>query len=175
MAVRTDKALSAVNAAKVLAHNIQATYGSDKDFPELLENAIEGETNLFEMVEALYELIAQDQEMREGIKRRKADLEARDHRISNRIGVNKSMLLQAVSVLGEKIVRPEFTLSRRPGAISLVIEDESLVPPSYFERPDPKLNKSKLKADLKEIKDGDTPIPGAHLERGNDSLVITKG
>lgn len=156
----------ALEAAKVLKFNLK----DDADDLELLSDMVEGETSLFEMMETVYNAIKEDEEIINGIKIRADELTRRRNRYQMRMDRRKAMLLQAISILDQKVTLPSVTLSKRKGQMLLKVSDEGEIPTQYFKRPDPELDKSALKAALKALTDKDEPIPGAHLERGADSL-----
>lgn len=163
-----NEAVRQLEAAKVLKHNL----GHDAEDLELLADMVEGETDLFEIVERVYNAIKEDEEIITGIKARQEQLTRRKNRYTMSMNRRKAMLLQAVSILDQKIVLPSVTLSKRQGSLSLVITDEQEVPTQYFERPAPEINAKALKDALKALTEGDEPIPGAHLERGADTLSM---
>lgn len=155
-----------LEAAKVLKFNLK----DDADDLELLSDMVEGETGLFEMMEAVYNSIKEDEEVINGIKMRADELTRRKNRYKMRMDRRKAMLLQALSILDQKVTLPSVTLSKRMGQMLLKISDEGEIPTQYFKRPPPEIDKSALKAALKALTDQDEPIPGCHLERGADSL-----
>lgn len=64
----------------------------------------------------------------------------------------------------QKIESPFFVLSIKKNPASLVLDDETKVPPSFMKTPEPPppcLDKAKLKEALK----GGAVVPGAHLEQ----------
>lgn len=157
-----------LEAAKVLKFNLK----EDAEDLDLLSDMIEGETDLFELAEALYNAIKEDEEIINGIKIRADELKRRSNRYKMRMDRRKAMLLQAVTILGEKLTLPSVTLSKRMGAMVLKIDDEGEVPTQYFKRPPPEIDKAALKDALKSLEKSDETIPGCHLERGADSLSM---
>ena len=67
----------------------------------------------------------------------------------------------------KKITAPDLTVSIRAGTPSVVITDERLVPPQYWEPRDPRLNRQSLAVDLK----AGQAIDGAVL--GNPEPVLS--
>ena len=66
----------------------------------------------------------------------------------------------------QKIESPFFVISIRKNPASLVIDDDTKVPPSFLKTPEPPppmLDKAKIKETLK----NGVPVPGAHLEQKN--------
>ena len=158
----------ALEAAKVLKFNLK----DDADDLELLSDVVEGETSLFEMMETVYNAIKEDEEVINGIKQRADELTRRKNRYKMRMDRRKAMLLQAVSILDQKVTLPSVTLSKRMGSLLLKISDENEIPTQYFKRPPPEIDKAGLKAALKALDKSDETIPGCHLERGADSLAM---
>ncbi|WP_158085673.1 siphovirus Gp157 family protein [Henriciella aquimarina] len=158
-----------IEAAKAL----KAALGADAEDAELLHDMIEGETDLFEMIDGVVDAIGQDKELLEGIAAREKDLRDRKERIKYRMEGRKAKIEQAMIILGDrKLERPEVTLSLSKRADKLVIENESDVPTQFFKRQDPVLDKKGLTAALKALTETDEPIPGARLEPSPDTLSI---
>ncbi|HEX9584482.1 MAG TPA: siphovirus Gp157 family protein [Gammaproteobacteria bacterium] len=67
----------------------------------------------------------------------------------------------------KKITAPDFTLSIRPGSPSLVVMDEAVIPPEFWEPRDPRLNRQALLAELK----GSGAIEGVALS--NSEFVLS--
>lgn len=151
-------------AAKSLLANLR-DIGADGD-EEIVRTAIEGETNLFEVIDAALEQAAQDQAAVEALSRLIVQMEARCSRLNRRIDLTKTALLSALQTIGErKLERPLATLTVKPTGPSVVITDEQRVPPTFWKRPDPKIDKTALKAALK-----GGPVPGAELSNGGETM-----
>lgn len=153
---------------------LRLTLGNDADDAELFRDMVEGETSFFEIIDAIYELIQQDNELITGIKKRIDDLSARKTRIEDRIAMRRAKIEAAIMVYGDKIERPEATFSIRQNPPSVVVTDEAAIPAKYWKPGDPKLDRALLSADLKALKDQPDaePIPGATLNNAPQSLTI---
>jgi hypothetical protein len=64
--------------------------------------------------------------------------------------------------------RPEFTLTLRPGSPSVSVVDEKLIPQSFWEPREPRLNKASLLAELKR----GISIPGVTLATAEPVLMV---
>jgi len=98
------------------------------------------------------------------IKRLSARKKARDNRVKSL----KGYLLTNMVALDKKKVHCEiFSLSRRKGHMSVVIDNQDVLTESYT-----KVSVSPDKVAIKKAIDAGKEVEGAHLERGNDSLVM---
>lgn len=164
MADATQTIAREIEAAKALI----ASLGADAEDADLLEDMVEGETQLFELIDRLLDRHFQDVELVDGIKARKTALEIREKRIKDRISYRKAKLEQALSIFGRKIERPEATLSLVKRAPALIVTEEADIPSDYWKQPPPKLDEARLKRDLK---DG-VSIPGATLNNSPETVTI---
>lgn len=176
-------------AAKALRESILAAVGGEDE--ALLIDAIEGETNLFEMIDALLERRADSLGLAEGVAKAIERLEVRKRRFEARAEADKALVEQALSIAEVKTVeRPIGTLTMARRAPSLVIAEESDIPAKYWKAGEPKLDRKALAADLaarakaiaalpedpaeREAAIAELPpeIPGASLSNGAPSLTV---
>lgn len=156
-----------IEASKVLKFALREELEDDL---ELLHNMLEGETSLFEMIEAVTDLIARDDEIIAGVSERMDKLSNRKARHQKRRDTRRAMIEQAMSIAeATKINLTEATLSLRKNADKLVIKDEAKIPSKFWRAPDPVIDKAALK---KALKDG--PVEGAALEPAPMSLAIKR-
>jgi hypothetical protein len=154
-----------IEAAKALRHAL----GTDADDEELYHIAIDGETSLNEMIDAILANIAIDQELLDGIAAREDDLAIRKNRLKERIGYRKAKIEQALLIYGEKIERPEATLSLSQRQASIVVTDEAEIP-SDFWKMRPELDRTALRRALEDGK----PVAGACLNNAPQTLTIRR-
>ena len=77
-------------------------------------------------------------------------------------------MFRVLDATGEKKVeRPGATLSRRPGSLSVSIDDERLIP-SQLTKTKVEPDKAAIKAQLQAGED----VPGASLQRGPDGITL---
>ncbi|MBA3241602.1 MAG: siphovirus Gp157 family protein [Acidobacteria bacterium] len=134
----------------------------------LRADSIEGETNLFELMDVLIDKMQDADAMVEAIQRRAEKITNRQERYLNRKLAMRDLiftLMQAADVT--KIERPEATLSIRKLAAKVVITDEESLPP-YYLRNNPTPDKTKIKEALQLGEE----IPGACLSNGSVSLSV---
>lgn len=162
-----DAALKISREAEAAAA-LRDMLGKDAEDAELLNDMIEGETSLFEMIDALLNYHFQDVELISGITERENALAVRKKRIQNRIEFRRAKLEQALAIYGEKIERPEATLSLVKRKASLIVTEESEIPSEYWKQQKPKLNEAALKAALKDGKQ----IPGVTLNNSPETVTI---
>jgi len=86
----------------------------------------------------------------------------------SRVSSLKSYLLGAMSVMDKKKIECEvFSLTRQRGRMSVVIDNQEDLPEGCL-----KISVSPNKTAIKKAIDEGWEVKGAHLERGNDSLVM---
>lgn len=154
-----------IEAAKVLKFALREELEDDL---ELLHNTLEGETSLFEMIEAVTELIARDEEAVNGIKERMDKLATRKNRHTKRRDGRRAMIEQAMSIAEvTSIPLTEVTVTLAKNPDKLIIKDEAKIPSKFWKPADPVLDKTALK---KALKDG--PVEGAALEPAPMSIRI---
>ncbi len=141
---------------------------------QTLRDTIEGETNLLELMQAVIAQIGEDAAAADGIKAYIGRLTARKSRLDNRIETLRTMLANALEMIGgesHKVTAEALarllaeramaalakgrldvaiaTVSLKAVPPKLVIADEAQVPAAYFRQPDPEIDKAALTADLK--------------------------
>ena len=117
---------------------------------ETLADTVEGLTALPDIVEAIIRSALADEALAVGLKGRIEDMQGRLQRLSDRASARRGMARDVMIDVGlKKITAPDFTVSIRAGASSLVIVDEAQIPADYWEAREPKLNRQALLSDLK--------------------------
>lgn len=156
-----------IEAAKALRAVIADINEGDDE--ELYHIAIDGETSLNEMIDAIYANIQTDNELLDGIESRESDLAVRKKRIKERIAYRKAKIEQALTIYGEKIERPEATFSLSQRQAGIVISEESEIPSEFFKMV-PELDRGALRKAL----EAGTPVPGACLNNAPQTLTIRR-
>jgi hypothetical protein len=153
-------------AVKALRESIAALDGEDE---LLLLDTIEGETGLFEAVDALLGRIRDCNITIIGINQVTEDLDERRRRVEKSAAATRALIEQAMMIAElDKIERPTATLSLSKRAPKLEITTEAEIPSKYWKAADPTLDKKALTADLK----AGEAVPGAMLSNGAPSLTI---
>ena len=154
-------------AARQLIEQIRADYPDDED---LLHDMVEGETDLFRIMDWIANKIGEDDAAINAIKRYQDELGQRAGRLAKRIDSNRARLAGTLDVLGmKKLELPTATLSMRNNKPSMVIDDQGMIPDTYFESV-PKLDRAFLRKDL----EAGAEIPGAHMSNAEPSLTIRR-
>jgi hypothetical protein len=156
-------------AARLLKQSIAEIIGNDE---EALHDAIEGETNLLETIEAGVERIATLKCHMEAIGAQKKRLDERCARFERQYDLLRTAVLTAMQQAGEKKVElaaATVTCKKVPAKVEFTAEAD--VPAEYWKPSDPKLDK---KAVLAALKDG-TPVPGATLAPETITLDVRLG
>lgn len=115
-----------------------------------LSDTLEGLTNLHEIIGAVIRSALADEALAHSLKQRIAVMRERLDRLERRASAQRDLVrdVMAGSEI-KKITAPEFTISLRAGAPSLIVRDESAIPPRYWETRDPHLNRQALISELK--------------------------
>lgn len=180
--------IRAAQAAKSLVDSIRALDPDDA----LIIDTIEGETNLFETIDAVMARMANDDALVRGCDAVISDLETRRERFKARIKSDRALIEQALMIaeIDTKVERPAGTLSLTKRAPVLVVETEADIPAQYWKAGPPSLDKKALTDALRERRKAiddlpDDPgeraatiaalppeIPGATLSNAAPSLTI---
>jgi hypothetical protein len=145
-----------------------------RQFPEmaddgdLLLDTLEGATTLNEAIVKVWESARHDEGMVEAIKSRQAEMKERADRLCERAEKKRLACVNAMQEAGlKKIEAPEVTLSVRAVAPSVVVTDETLIPPAMLKT---KTTTSPDKVAIKDALTSGLPVPGALLSNGGVSL-----
>lgn len=155
-------------AAEALREAMSKLPGMDD---ETVRDTIEGETDLHGAIAGTVAMITETEIMEAGLAAKIKELVGRQKRYEDRLIFLRTAIEQAMTIGGLKLLElPDATLSLSNRAPGLVITDESRIPPSFWKQPDPVLDKSALKAALKDKQE----VPGASLGNGSVSLTIRR-
>jgi len=153
-------------AAKAIRESLAKLGETD---PDLLLDMTEGETSLFECIDALLLRMAADKAMIVGTESVISDLESRKRRVERRTEFDRGLIEQAMAIAElPKIERPAATLSLAARAPSLRIESEPDIPAEFWTAGAPTLERKALTDALKSGR----PIPGAALSNAAPSLTV---
>lgn len=142
-----------LNAATILKQQLTEMFGEEAD-ADLIRDSIEGETGLFEAIDAVLLQIAADAGHIDGIADATKALGARKKRLENRVEALRTILLNAMDVVGDtRMERPIATMTAKPIAAGLSVTDEAVIPTIYYSQPDPVLDRKKLLDALKSNRD----------------------
>lgn len=182
-----------IEAATVLREQIASLVEGDADF---LAEAIEGETSLFEQVDALVISVRHDEALSAGTDRLIKELKGRQDALDKRAELKRSLIGSALEIAGvKKRETPAGTVTVKDVAPKVVITDEAALPSRYLRQADPTPDKKAIGEALKareaawaeaaKITDGvdraealakvdsDYPaVPGASLSNGSRTIQI---
>lgn len=159
-------AAKAIEAAKALRASLEAAGHTD---PDLLIDMIEGETDLFDQIDALLLSNAEDCALLDAIDTAAAKLEARAKRVRARVEARRAMIEQAMMVAeATKLERPVATLSLVARKPALLVTEEAEIPARFWKAGAPKLDRKAL---TEALADGET-IPGATLTNQAPTLTV---
>lgn len=153
-------------AARALLLNIKDVVEDDA---EMIETAVEGETNLKEAISAAVDRILELDAHEEAIAAQIKALSERKERFSHQSERIKAAIHVAMGQAElRKLELPQATLGVRAVPPKAEITDEALIPSKYWKAQDPRLDK---KAVLDALKSKDD-VPGATLSNGGETLSL---
>lgn len=154
-------------AARALLLNLRTVVSDDDE--DLIHDAIEGETDLMETIDAAIMRLQDIETHGAAIKAQMAALKERADRFKNQGEMIRAAIASALGMTGlKKVERALATLSLRAVPPSVVVVEEADIPSDYFEPQPPKLDKRAL---LDALKSGEK-VPGAELSNGGETLSI---
>ena len=135
---------------------------------QTLTDTVEGLTDLHEIIAAIIRSAIFDEALVSGLKPRIREMQERlariDERATKRRQIARDVMLEADI---KKITAPDFTVSLRQGAPSLVVVDETAIPDRFWEPQAPRLKRQELLAELKQGED----VPG--VQKSDPELVLS--
>lgn len=144
------------------------------DDTEIVESAIEGETNLNEAIAAVIDMIDEEEIVITGGEAKIAAIRARIDAKKSRVEKLRASVEQALLMTERESVNlptaTVFVSKRKPG---VTVENEADIPSEFFRTPEPpapKLDKKSLAAALADGRE----VPGARLNNGTVTLSIRR-
>lgn len=142
---------------------------AEYDDPQLILDAIEGETNLAEACVLVLEETHEDEALLEGLKAKIDELQVRKGRMEKSIETRRNIILMAMEKAGLQTIKsPLGTMSVKPVPPKAEVIDEALIPSKFWKPVDPRLDRAALAAALK----AGEQVPGASLGNGGITLSI---
>ena len=141
-----------------------------RDDEETYSDTLEGETNVMELLDGEIAAMQSDEALAEAIKAQEDALRVRRERVSMRAEAHKKnlKLILQPAVL-QKAERPRATVSIRPGSLSVRIVDEAEIPSQLMRE---KVTRAPDKAAIKAQIEAGVEVPGAVIERGDDTVSV---
>ncbi len=155
-------------AARALLASIRNVVGDDD---EAIADAVEGETNLIEAIDASLDRLAEIEALNEAISNLVKSYKERSDRLDHQAEQIRAALSLAMTTAGlRKVERPAGTLSLRAVPPKAIITSEVDLPARFYVEQNPKLDK---KAVLDALKAGEK-IPGAELSNGSETISLRR-
>jgi len=189
--LRKERPLDPVREMQALDALKLALADEIRDDPDFLLDLAEGETSLFEVIDALVSADALDAGLIEGVELAQRNLGYRKERFETRTARRRALLEQAMMMLEvKKLERPAATLSLANRKPKVEVTDESAIPSEFF-KSEPKLDKKALNAAVEAImaqreaefaaakaesrEPAPPPLPdGVTLGNGSQSITIRR-
>ena len=150
-----------------LADQLRADLGDDE---ETLLDTLDGETDILDIADALIREMTEADAMSDAAHAQAQALLTRSGRFAARVEARKKALGALLDATGtKKLERPQATVSRRAGAISVRITDEEAVPTQLCTI---KTIRTPDKKSIRAMIEAGEAVPGAELVRGEDGVTV---
>ncbi len=141
-----------------------------RDDEETYSDTLEGETNVMDLLDGEIAAMQSDEALAEAIKAQEDALRVRRERVSMRAEAHKKNLkLILQHAVLQKAERPRATVSIRPGSLSVRIVDEAEIPSQLMRE---KVTRAPDKAAIEAQIEAGVEVPGAVIERGDDTVSV---
>lgn len=141
-----------------------------RDDEETYSDTLEGETNVMDLLDGEIAAMQSDEALAEAIKAQEDALRVRRERVSMRAEAHKKNLkLILQHAVLQKAERFRATVSIRPGSLSVLIVDEAEIPSQLMRE---KVTRAPDKAAIKAQIEAGVEVPGAVIERGDDTVSV---
>src|ERR1700686_960669 len=118
---------------------------------QTLADAVEGLTDVHEILQAVIRAALADEALATGLKCRISDMQGRLDRLQDRAAKRRQIAKDVMVELDlKKLNAPDFTASIREGTPALMVLNEDAVPKIYWQPSEPRLNRQGLTRDLKQ-------------------------
>lgn len=152
---------SQINSLKVAFPELLDDY-------ELLESAIDGETNFERVIEVITDEFLEALSMKGAIAERMEALDERSKRFTKKAETIRTLAFDLMQAANRpKVELPVATLSIRKGVSKVEIDDLTAIPQGFK-----RTEVIPLKTELKKALEAGEAIPGAHLEHGPEGLSV---
>ncbi len=145
-----------------------AAYPELEEDATLLADMLDGETDLYRVLEKLLNERREAETMATAVKERETDLVERRKRFERKAdGVKKIMLQLMEAAQQDKVTLTEATLSVTKPRTSVQVLDVDALPQGFFRN-----ERKPLASEIKAALEGGDKVPGAELVLGNSGLMI---
>jgi hypothetical protein len=136
---------------------------------QTLADTVEGLTDVLEILQAIVRAALADEAMVRGLKCLLSDMQGRLDRLQERAAKRRQIARDVMVELDlKKLNAPDFTVSIREGAPSLMVINEDEVPSIYWQPGEPLLRRQALADTLKQGSD----VPGVALSNPEPVLSV---
>jgi hypothetical protein len=136
-----------IEAAKLLRDQLSDLVADDPDF---LHTALEGETDLFEQIDALVLSVRHDEALAQGTADLARDLQGRKRRLEERAEIKRALIASALDLAAlRKRETPAGTVTLKVVPPKAIIHEEAEIPARFWEPQPPKLSLRALTEALK--------------------------
>jgi len=163
-----DRILYDAAFVKAQINSLKVAFPELVDDYEVLESAIDGETDFERVVEAITDQYLDALSMKGAIAERMEALEERSKRFTKKAETIRTLAFDLMQAANRpKVELPIATLSIRKGVSKVEIDDLMAIPQGFT-----RTEVIPLKTELKKALEAGEAIPGAHLEHGPDGLSV---
>jgi hypothetical protein len=151
----------------ILADQLKAQFADIDE--ETLHDTLEGISELPDVLHAIIRSSLEDAIFISGLKDRLEQMQERLARLRVRQEKKRALVSTAMTAAGiTRLQAPDFTVSIRPGAQSVEVTDEGLIPGEFYIHQAPRLDRQGLAAALKR----GCPIAGAKLVTAEPTIAV---
>lgn len=155
-----------IKAAEVLRAQIEGLAGDDI---QLIQDTMEGQTELHEIIRALMAGIGEDTAHIAGVKKYVEGLQSRIARLEERVTLRRGLIQTGLELAEQKSLEADIaTVSLGQKPQQAIIAEEADIPAEFWKPQPPKLDKRAILDALK----AETPVAGATLDNGGTTLAI---
>lgn len=145
-------------------------YPEIADDEQLLIDMLEGSTDFHQVIQKVFNYMAECEMMASAIGDRIAKMGARKSRMEKNVSLTRNLIQQIMTDAGvKKIDVTEASISLRESPDKIIITDESLIPDEFM-----KIKKDPDKAALKKAFDEGKSVIGAVLSNGGTTIQIRR-
>lgn len=159
-----------INDLEMQVKNLLLQYPDIADDEQLLVDMLEGATDFHEVIQKIFNYMAECEMMASAIGDRIAKMSARKARMEKNVSLTRTLIHKMMTDAGvKKIDVTEASISIKSTPDKVIIIEEHTIPDEYL-----KIKKEPDKTAIKKALDEGAIIPGATLSNGGTTISIRR-